>query len=186
MENRLVITSLCAAAIVYACGPWMHLQSASPSSADAQSQHVSHSASPNVTRSVSETAGLTTTPSHTTRGAHRTTGSIATALDITRTGSRVDFALRIVNNTPKTVELRFPTARTHDFAVVDSTGRTVWRASDGRLYTQTMQAMAVRSRDTLTLGESWDARNAHGSYTAVALLATDTHPVEQRVPFRLP
>jgi hypothetical protein len=46
--------------------------------------------------------------------------------------------------------------------------------------------MAVRSRDTLTLGESWDARNAHGSYTAVALLATDTHPVEQRVPFRLP
>ena len=140
-------------------------------------------------RGVTESAGVTATSAATAHAAHgtrRSSGSIATALDISRTGSRVDFALRVVNNTPKPVELRFPTARTHDFAVLDSTGRTVWRASDGRLYTQTMQAMAVRSRDTLTLADSWDARNAHGRFTAVALLATDAHPVEQRVPFRLP
>ncbi len=103
-----------------------------------------------------------------------------------RSGSEINFAIRVTNNTPKTVELRFPNARTHDFAVLDSTGRTVWRASAGRLYTQTMQAMAVKSRDTLTLEDSWDARGAHGSYTAVALLATDTHPVERRVEFTLP
>lgn len=186
MENRLVITSLCAAAIVYACGPWMHLQSASPDTSEAGTQTVSHSPSPNLARSMTESAGLTPAASHTTHGSPRTTGVIATAFDITRTGSRVTFALHIVNNTSKTVELRFPTARTHDFAVLDSTGHTVWRASAGRLYTQTMQAMAVRSRDTLTLDDSWDARAAHGTYTAVALLATDSQPVEQRVPFRLP
>ena len=98
----------------------------------------------------------------------------------------MDFALRVTNNTRKTVELRFADARTHDFAVLDSTGKTIWRASAGRLFTQTMQALTVKSRDTLTLEDTWDARGAHGAYTAVALLATDNHPVERRLAFTLP
>jgi hypothetical protein len=49
-----------------------------------------------------------------------------------------------------------------------------------------MQALTVRSSDTLTLEDSWDSSGAHGAYTAVALLATDTHPVERRVAFTLP
>jgi hypothetical protein len=162
MENRLIITSLCAAALVYACGPWVHSQTAS---AAAESRSSDHPAS----------------ASH-----HKVPATVATELDMARNGSRIDFALRVTNNTKKTIELRFANARTHDIAVLDSTGKTVWRASAGRLFTQTMQALTVRSRDTLTLEDSWDANGAHGAYTAVALLATDTHPVERRVEFTLP
>lgn len=161
MENRLVITSLCAAALVYACGPWVHSQTANSSAAN-------HS---------SETRQST---------ARKLPPTVATELDLARIGSRVDFALRVTNNTKKTVELRFADARTHDFAVLDSTGKTVWRASAGRLFTQTMQALTVKSSDTLTMEDSWDTNGAHGAYTAVALLATDTHPVERRVAFTLP
>ena len=161
MEHRLVITSLCAAALVYACGPWVHSQSSNASSTNHTSQ--------------ARTAGHDKLPS-----------TVATELDVARNGSHVDFALRVTNNTKKTVELRFADARTHDFAVLDSTGRTIWRASAGRLFTQTMQALTVKSRDTLTLEGSWDSHGAHGAYTAVALLATDTHPVERRLAFTLP
>ncbi|MDQ2889603.1 MAG: BsuPI-related putative proteinase inhibitor [Gemmatimonadota bacterium] len=165
MENRLVITTLCAAALVYACGPWVHSQSATDSAA----------------ASATARASL---PRATVQ--HKVPSTVATELDVARKGARIDFALRVTNNTKKTVELRFADARTHDVAVLDSTGRTVWRASAGRLFTQTMQALTVKSRDTLTLEDSWDAHGAHGVYTAVALLATDTHPVERRVAFTLP
>jgi hypothetical protein len=117
---------------------------------------------------------------------HKVPATVATEFDLARKGSRVDFAWHVTNNTKKTVELRFADARTHDIAVLDSTGKTVWRASAGRLFTQTMQALAVRSSDTLTMEDSWDTHGAHGAYTAVALLATDTHPVERRVAFTLP
>jgi intracellular proteinase inhibitor BsuPI len=161
MENRLVITTLCAAAVVYACGPWVQSQTASSGS---DSTHSADSR-----------------PS-----APHKLGIVATELALERTGSRIDFALNVTNYTKKTIELRFPSARTHDIAVLDSTGRTVWRASAGRLFTQTMQALTVRSKDTLTMEDSWDTKGAHGSYTAVALLATGDHPVERRVAFTLP
>ncbi|MGI8509977.1 MAG: BsuPI-related putative proteinase inhibitor [Gemmatimonadaceae bacterium] len=166
MENRLVITSLCAAALVYACGPWIHSQSGAQAPLA-----VALASSSKQPRSQSK----------------RTAGSVvATTLDVVPIGGRVALALRVTNNTPKTVELRFPNGRTHDFAILDSHGKTVWRWSAGRLFTQTMQSKAVKSRDTMTMEDSWDASGAHGAYTAVALLATDTHPVERRVDFMLP
>lgn len=161
MENRLVITTLCVAALVYACGPWIHSQSA-PQSA------------PNIA-----------VQSHTLVH-HRAPATVATTLDVIPTGTHVDLALRVTNNTKKTVELRFPNGRTHDFAILDARGKTVWRWSEGRMFTQTMQSKAVKSSDTLTIEDSWDANGAHGAYTAVALLATDTHPVQRRMDFTLP
>lgn len=162
MENRLIISTLCAAALVYACGPWVHSQTADSSP---------------VNRSNESFRASTT---------HKKLAPVATELDLARNGSRVDFAIRVTNNTTKTVELRFPDARTHDIAVIDANGKTVWRASTGRLFTQTMQALTVKSRDTLTMEDSWDTRGAHGAYTAVAVLATATDPIERRVSFTLP
>jgi hypothetical protein len=162
MENRLIISALCAAALVYACGPWVQSRTADSSA---------------VTRS---------NESFRASAPRKQLAPVATELDLARNGSRVDFAIRVTNNTKKTVELQFPTARTHDIAVLDSHGRTVWRASSGRLFTQTMQALTVKSRDTLTMEDSWDSHGAHGAYTAVALLATATDPVERRVSFTLP
>jgi hypothetical protein len=162
MENRLIISTLCAAALVYACGPWVHSQTADSSPVNRANESFRASTS------------------------HKKLVPVATELDLARSGSRVDFAIRVTNNTKKSVELRFPNARTHDIAVLDSTGKTIWRASAGRLFTQTMQALTVKSRDTLTMEDSWDTNGAHGAYTAVALLATATNPVERRVTFTLP
>jgi hypothetical protein len=162
MENRLIISTLCAAALVYACGPWVHSQTADSSPVNPSNQSFRAST------------------------AHKDSSRVATELDLAREGSRVDFAIRVTNNTDKTVELRFPNALTHDIIVLDSAGKTVWRASAGRLYTQTMQALTVRSSDTLTMEDSWDSHGAHGAYTAVALLSTTKHPVERRVKFTLP
>lgn len=167
MENRFVITSLCAAALVYACGPWIHSQSDAPAPLPASSL-----------------ASTSTQPHSQPKRAARSV--VATTLDVVPIGDRVALSLRVTNNTPKTVELRFPNGRTHDFSILDSHGKTVWRWSAGRLFTQTMQSKAVKSRDTMTLEDSWDASGAHGAYTAVALLATDTHPIERRIDFMLP
>jgi hypothetical protein len=175
MENRLVITALCVAAVGYACSPWIRSQNA-PLAAGVDSARTAPLAMSIASAPESKTGGT---------GRHAP-GVVATTLDVTRAGSRVDFALRVMNNTARTVELDFPSSRTHDFAVIDAKGRTVWRWSAGRLFTQTMQSKTVRSRDTLTIAEGWDARDAHGTYTAVALLATDTHPVERRIDFTLP
>lgn len=175
MENRLVITALCVAAVGYACSPWI------------RSQNTPLAAGVDSARTAPLAMKIASVPSARSEATGRhAPGVVETMLDVTRSGSRVDFALRVMNNTRHTVELEFPTSRTHDFSVLDATGKVVWRWSAGRLFTQTMQSKTVRSRDTLTLAEGWDAHNAHGTYTAVALLATDTHPVERRIAFTLP
>ncbi|MGI8548714.1 MAG: BsuPI-related putative proteinase inhibitor [Gemmatimonadaceae bacterium] len=163
MENRFVIITLCVAALAYACGPWINSHGAPAPKAAPLALVQPHGAI--------------------SRGAKAT---VATTLDVVPVGERVALALRVTNNTAKTVELSFPNGRTHDFMVLDSQGRTVWRWSAGRLFTQTMQNKAVKPHESLSLEDSWDSNGAHGSYTAVALLATDTHPVERRIGFTLP
>jgi hypothetical protein len=111
---------------------------------------------------------------------------VATVFNVISKASGVEFALSVLNNTPKTVELRFPSSQTHDIVVLDSLGHTVWRLSDGRMFTQAMQSKAVKSRDTLTLEDHWDPQNAHGTYVAVATLNTDDHPIQRRQAFTLP
>lgn len=183
MDNRFVITTLCVAAIGFACGPWLHSQSSAAFAAG--TADLARSSAP-VTAPTFAAAPLARASKHGGRGARRDPGTVAVALMAARSGTDVRFALRVVNATPGTIELKFPTARTHDVIVLDAHGHPVWRSSAGRLFTQTMQAMAVGSRDTLTLDDTWDARGAHGTYTAVALLDTESTPVERRVDFTLP
>jgi hypothetical protein len=95
----------------------------------------------------------------------------------------VRFALSVANGTGKRVELSFPTGQTHDFAVLDGTGREVWRWSDGRLFTQLVQRKLLDVRDVVTYDERWPAPPAAGRYTLVAVLRSDSHPVEQRIAF---
>jgi hypothetical protein len=94
----------------------------------------------------------------------------------------VRFAFQVTNESSKKLELRFPDGRTHDVIVLDSIGREVWRWSEGRLFTQTVQNRVVRSSDSLAFEEAWkDAKP--GTYTAVATLASQNFPVEQRAQF---
>lgn len=106
---------------------------------------------------------------------------LAPSLDV-KVSDDVRFAFEVSNEGAKKLELLFPDGRTHDVIVLDSLGREVWRWSDGRLFTQTVQNRVLRASDSIRFEESWkDARP--GSYTAVATLASVNFPLEHRVEF---
>jgi len=103
------------------------------------------------------------------------------SLDIDVTDD-VRFAFHVANDGAKKLELLFADGRTHDVVVLDSIGREVWRWSEGRLFTQSVQSKVLRASDRMAFEEAWnDARP--GTYTAVATLASSNFPVEQRVAF---
>jgi hypothetical protein len=158
MVNRLLVPLLCAAAVAFACGPRPH----------------------------AATESATATPA-TPTPARRSPNEplLASALDVSiRDG--VTLALHVTNNDRKHVELLFPSGQTHDFAILDSTGKEIWRWSAGRLFTQALQNKVLESHESATFAERWDAGARHGTFTAVATLASSSHPLETRVEFSLP
>jgi Intracellular proteinase inhibitor len=115
---------------------------------------------------------------------HKDAGSLASSFAVNvRNG--VQFSLDVRNNTSRMVELRFPSGMTHDFVVLDESGREVWRLSSGKMFTQTMQNKLIKSRDNAVFADSWAGRNMHGKFTAVAILPSENHPVEEKVEFAL-
>lgn len=100
-------------------------------------------------------------------------------------GSRVEFNLDVRNNSKKMVELRFRDGKTHDFFVQDASGKEVWRWSKSRMFTQGVQNKLVKARDVAVFSEQWAPSNAHGRYTAVAVLPSENHPIEEHVEFEL-
>jgi len=101
-------------------------------------------------------------------------------------GSEVDFALHVTNIHDHALELRFPSGQTHEFVVVDSAGREVWRWSEGHLFTQSLQTRLLASRESMNFAERWDGTGHSGRFTAIAMLSSANHPVQERVDFVLP
>ncbi len=115
---------------------------------------------------------------------HRTAATLASSFAVNvRNG--VEFTLDVRNNTKHMVELRFPNGMTHDFVVFDESGKEVWRRSSGRMFTQAIQNKLVKSNDGAVFADRWSGKNAHGKFTAVAILPSENHPVEERVEFAL-
>ncbi len=110
---------------------------------------------------------------------------VASSLDVQLTDD-VRFALHITNHATKRLELSFPDGLTHDISVVDDRGREVWRWSEGRLYTQTLQNRILDADETLSYRAEWRPETLHGTFTAVASLRSVNYPLEQRVRFTLP
>ena len=71
-------------------------------------------------------------------------------------------------------------------AVMDSAGREVWRWSDGRIYTQSLQSRVLESTESFSYSAAWKPEALHGNFVAVAYLKSENHPLEQRVAFSLP
>lgn len=101
-------------------------------------------------------------------------------------GSGIDFAMHVTNLHDHALELRFPSGQTHEFVVVDSSGREVWRWSEGRLFTQSLQTKLLGARETLSFVDRWDGAGHSGRFTAISTLRSANHPVEERVDFVLP
>lgn len=106
---------------------------------------------------------------------------LAPTLDVT-VADDVHFAFEVTNAGKKKLELTFADGRTHEFVVLDSLGREVWRWSEGRIFTQSMQNKVLRTSDLLRYEDAWDAPSP-GRYVAVATLASENFPVTQRVEF---
>jgi hypothetical protein len=98
------------------------------------------------------------------------------------TNDGVRFAFTVINNSGKKIELVFPSGQTHDVAVLDSTGREVWRWSDGRMFTQALQTKLLTHGAEVSYDEQWKDAPA-GRYTAVARLNSAAYPVEARSEF---
>lgn len=98
----------------------------------------------------------------------------------------VKFDLAVTNASAKGVEIDFPNAMTHDFAVLDSTGAEVWRWSTTRMFTSALMTKPLGVDDAHVYEEGWTPENAHGRYTVVATLASSNYPLEQRAEFTLP
>ncbi len=96
----------------------------------------------------------------------------------------VRFAIEVANDSRKRVELTFPDGRTHDFVVLDAGGREVWRWSEGRMFTQSIQNRLVDAHDSVVYDERWTPPAA-GRYTLVAQLRSENYPLQQRVDFAL-
>jgi Intracellular proteinase inhibitor len=95
-------------------------------------------------------------------------------------GVAIDF--RVVNTGAHRLEVNFPNGKTHDLVVLDSLGNEVWRWSNGRMFTQTLQNKVLHSADSLDYDAVWHDAPA-GTYTAIATLASENFPVEERAKF---
>jgi len=107
---------------------------------------------------------------------------LGSALEV-RAGGEIDLALRVTNNSKRTLELLFPDGFTHDFFVLDAEGREVWRWSKGRMFTSALQTRLLRSTGSVTYHNTAKQRLPKGEYTAVAVLRSGNHPMETRVAF---
>lgn len=152
MNEKVPFALLCTAVLAFACGPRPNGESVTDRSTTARRTP----------------ANVARTP-------------LSPSLDV-NVEDGVRFAFAVTNDGARKLEVLFPDGRTHDVVVLDTLGREVWRWSDGRLFTQAVQAKVVRASDTLRFTEAW--RDAQpGSYVAVATLASRNYPVEQRVAF---
>ncbi|MGI9077838.1 MAG: BsuPI-related putative proteinase inhibitor [Gemmatimonadaceae bacterium] len=111
--------------------------------------------------------------------------TLATTLDVS-VSSGVALALHVTNKSDSKVELRFPSGQTHEFLILDATGREIWRWSADRMFTQALQTRLLDSDETLTVNGRWDPGALRGTFTAVASLTSTTPRVEKRVEFTLP
>ena len=158
MYNRLVLPLVAASALAFACGPRAHSAAEHPAPKQGQ---------PESAATATDSAG---------------TVAANLAVDV---GEQVELTLEVANASEKRIELRFPNGQTHDMAVLDASGREVWRWSKGRLFTSADQNRIVGTGEVVTFGGKVKQDLPAGSYTAVATLTSSNHPVEVRKGFEL-
>ena len=110
---------------------------------------------------------------------------VAPSFTVTVEHKSLRFALDVTNPTKKDVELTFPDGQTHDFVVLDSVGREVYRWGEGRMFTQSVQNRTIDGGDTMHISERATLDLPQGSYVAVATLRSSNFPVRERMPFEV-
>jgi len=160
MARRSITWILCIAAIALACGPH-----ARHGDGDA------HASVPSAHQPDTHTVADT---------------SLVASAKVAVKDRDVQFALQLTNLAPHSIELNFPDGQTHEFVVLDTVGREIWRSSTGKMFTQSLQNRNVDANETLSFRDEWNPKGLHGKYVALAKLRSSNHPVEERIDFVLP
>ena len=162
--RNLLIPLLCLGAVAFACGPRSHSEASLVSVNIAKPVAV-----PAVQRTARKSQQARVAPTFTVGVEHKS----------------IRFALDIANPTKKDVELTFPDGQTHDFVVLDSVGREVYRWGEGRMFTQSVQNRTIDGGETMHIIENATIDLQPGSYVAVAKLRSTNFPVQERVSFEV-
>ena len=165
--RNLLIPILCLGAVAFACGPRSHSEASLVSVNLAKP--VAAPAANAVKKTPRKDQQVRVAPNFTISVEHKS----------------IRFALDVTNPTKKNVELTFPDGQTHDFAVLDSAGREVYRWADGRMFTQSVQNRNLDGGETMHIAEQATLDLAPGSYVAVAKLRSTNFPVQERVSFEV-
>lgn len=172
MSSRILIPFLCVGAVIFACGPRTNNEAATLAKDSVELAH-------------SQTLVVAQQGEEGTRRSAKDSSGLSAELYVRVNGSEYTFALHIVNNSKKDVELTFPTGQTHEFIVVDSIGREMWRWSEGRMFTQTLRNKLLDRGESLELEETMkrDKPLPPGRYVARALLTSRNHPITRAAEF---
>jgi hypothetical protein len=173
MSSRFVIPALCVAAAAYACGPQTHNEAAAP---------------------VKTAAMLVSSPGDDAiqqqgeaRRARLKDSALEAQVDVRTSESPMRVALLVTNTSKKRVELTFPTGQTHDFVILDSAGRELWRWGNGRMFTQALRNKLLGAGATLELEEEIGrVALPPGRYTVRGTLTSVNYPLVQEAEFRVP
>ena len=132
-------------------------------------------------RSHSNDTANTTGTTRSVRSHNSHSPALASSLNVA-VNDGVNFDFRVTNASDKKIEVNFPTGQTHEVIVVDSLGREVWRWSKHLMFTESLQYKVMHESDTLSYRGRWDDA-PRGRYTAIATLASENFPLEQRTEF---
>ena len=87
-------------------------------------------------------------------------------MDMTVTRADAGYTLRMVveNVSDKLLPFRFTSSQTYDFTVQSlSTGKEVWRWSNGNFFTQVMRSDSIRAGGQWQFDEVWDGKDNDGA-----------------------
>lgn len=168
MSSRVVISALCVGVVAFACGP----QTRNEASAPLQSAALTAS-----------NGDIVVQQSRTRRAALRDS-ALDAQLVVRANESPMRLALQVVNTGKKRVELRFPSGQTHDFVILDTLGREVWRWGNGRMFTQTVRNKLLGAGESMKVEETLKSvKLAPGRYIARGSLVSVNYPVVQETEF---
>jgi hypothetical protein len=177
MNTRLLIPLLLAGAVALACGSRTH--------ADASTKPADKSVRQEGTPTALAVAVAPVSPVEQHAGTPAAVAPLKSAFVVRAEARAIHFSLNLTNASKKHLELEFPSGQEYDFAVMDSTGREVYRWGKERMFTQSLQNRLLDGGETMKYEEKADKALPNGSYVAVATLRSSNFPVQERVNFRL-
>ncbi|MEP6690028.1 MAG: BsuPI-related putative proteinase inhibitor [Gemmatimonadaceae bacterium] len=113
-------------------------------------------------------------------------GDLAASLVASVASDSVVFLLTVANATDHVVEIKFGSGQTYDFVVREaSSGRTVWRWSDGKAFTLALGSRLLPPRESITYSAPWRPVGLHGKFVAEGMQTSYSQPVGARAELTL-